>query len=77
MTNSQRIRDRPGNNVVHDAVSEIFLVRIAAQVLKRQHCDRGLLGQRETGRNDTLRFSLLDFMNATDETNPLARNSLD
>jgi hypothetical protein len=34
-------------NVVDQAVAKIFLLRIAAHVLERQHRDRGLVGQRE------------------------------
>ena len=39
-----------GDDVLDHAVGEIFLLRIAAHVLERQHRDRGLVGQREPRR---------------------------
>src|SRR5260370_1482809 len=35
------------DNVLDHAISEIFLLGIAAHVLERQHRDRGLVGQRQ------------------------------
>src|SRR6516165_12636756 len=39
-----------GNDLLDHAVGEVFLLRIAAQVLKRQHGDRRLVGQGERRR---------------------------
>jgi hypothetical protein len=36
------------DDLVDHSIDEIFLLRIAAHILKRQHRDRGLLGQRQT-----------------------------
>src|SRR5712664_2431196 len=38
------------NKVVGDAIAEIFLVAVAAHVGEGQHCNRGLVGQWESGR---------------------------
>ncbi len=36
---------QPGDDVLDHAVDEIFLLRIATHILKRQHRDRGLVGK--------------------------------
>ena len=40
---------QPGDDVLDHAVGEIFLLRVAAHVLERQHGDRRLVGERERG----------------------------
>src|SRR3954470_22522005 len=45
-----------GNNVFHDAIGEVFLFRISAHVLKRQYCDRRLVGKRKRVGGVTRRF---------------------
>src|SRR5215471_12140332 len=36
-----------GDDVLHHAIGEILLLRVAAQVLERQHRNRWLVGERE------------------------------
>ena len=38
-----------GDDLLDHAVGEIFLLRVAAHVLERQHRDRRLVGQRQGG----------------------------
>jgi hypothetical protein len=44
MTKSQRITGERGRDLLDHPVGEIFLLRIAAHVLKGQHRDRRLVG---------------------------------
>ena len=48
MTNSQRMRDEAGDQVLGHAVGEVLLIGIAAHVVERQHRDRGAVGQRQS-----------------------------
>ena len=50
MTNSQRMRRERGDDLLDHAVGEIFLLRVAAHVLERQHRDRRLVGERQRRR---------------------------
>ena len=46
--NEKRVEPRKrGDDVLDHAVGEIFLLRVAAHVLERQHGDGGLVGERE------------------------------
>ena len=60
MTNSQRSFDSAGDDVLADAVAEVFLLRVAAHVLERQHGNGRLVGKRQAsaghGRRDELQF---------------------
>ena len=47
MTKSHRDPRKRGDDLLDHAVGEIFLLRIAAQIGKRQYRDRRLVGQRE------------------------------
>ena len=47
MTNSQRMRDEPGDQVLGDAIGKVLLIGIAAHIGERQHRDRGTVGQRQ------------------------------
>jgi hypothetical protein len=50
MTNSQRMRQR-GDDLLHHAVCEVFLLGVLAQVLERQDRDRRLVRQRQRRRS--------------------------
>ena len=43
------MRRERGDDLLDHAVGEIFLLRVAAHVLERQHRDRRLVGQRQGG----------------------------
>src|SRR6516162_3655784 len=38
------------DDLLRDAVCEELLLQVPAQILKREHCDRGLIGQRQATR---------------------------
>ena len=45
MTNSERKRDRPGDDVLGYSVAEIGLLRLAAEIVERQDGDGRLVRQ--------------------------------
>src|SRR5690606_5437320 len=62
------------DDVLHHAVGEIILCRVAAHVHERQHGDRGLVRQR--GRRDLVRFGA-DHIDSSNETKALSSQRSD
>ena len=56
MTNSSREPRQLGNDVFDDAVDQIFLLGIGAQIVERQHGNRGLVRKRRCWCRCLLRF---------------------
>ena len=79
----QRFRTRQSrDDVFHHAVGEIFLLGVSAHVLKRQHGDRGLVGERKGRFRRFYRVvsgcracGSLRFLHLSDETKALAAAS--
>ena len=49
MTNSQRMRDKPGDQVLGDAIGKVVLIGIAAHIGEGQNRDRGRSGSARAG----------------------------